>query len=194
MRINFRYGAAVGILAAAFSTLGLVAAQAGQTPVTPVPTGAGAISVQAPAPHLTGITVKSVVLSSTIERSAWQHGNGIAQREGNSVGNGQERLGLPGQQNRMLVQSDRCNRGYDRCGYGNGRCCGYGNGYGHGRCYGYDHGRCCGYGNGYGNGYDYGRCCGYGNGYDHGYGNGYDHGRCCGYGYDHGRCVSHFGA
>jgi hypothetical protein len=191
MRINFRYGAAVGILAAAFATLGPVTAQAGQTPGTSAPTGARAISVQAPTAHLPGIAGKSVVLSSTFERSAWQRDTGIAQREDNNAGLGQGQFGLPGQQDRMLVQTDRCNHGYDRCGYDHG--CGYG--------YGYDHGRCCyGYGNGYGhgNGYGYGRCCGYGygygNGYGHGNGYGYDHGRCCGYGYgyDHGRCVSHY--
>ena len=156
MRINFRYGAAVGILAAAFAMLGPLAAQAGQNPGTQVPTGAAAISVQAPTAHLHSIAGKSVVLSSAFERSTWQRDNGIgAQREGNIVGNGQQQLGLPGQQDRMLAQTDRCNRGSDRCGcgYGRGGCC-YGNGYGRGGCcgYGYTHGRCCGYG------YGHGRC------------------------------------
>jgi hypothetical protein len=108
MRIKFRYGAVVGILAAAFSTLGPVAVQAGQTPGTPVPTRAGAISVQAPAAHLLSITSNSIVLSSTFERSAWRHDNGTAQREGNNVGLGRDQLGLPGQQDRMVVKSYRC--------------------------------------------------------------------------------------
>jgi hypothetical protein len=37
MRINLRYAAVAGILAASFSTLGPVAVQAGQIPGTPVP-------------------------------------------------------------------------------------------------------------------------------------------------------------
>jgi hypothetical protein len=184
MRINFRYGAAIGILAAAFGMLGPMTAQAGHAPGTSVrvPTGTSAISVQAPATRLLAITGKSVVLSSALERPAWQRDTGIAQREDNRGGNSQERLGLPGQNDRMLVQSYRCRYGYDH-----GRCCGYG----YNRCcYGGGYNRCC-YGGGYGGGYN--RCCGYGYNrccYGGGYGGGYN--RCCGYGYNHGRCVSHY--
>jgi hypothetical protein len=126
MRINFRYGAAAGILAVAFGMLGPIAVQAGQTPGAPVPASAGTFSVQAPATHPSGITGRPVVLTSMIERSAWQHD-----------------IGLPGQQVRMLQQNYRCGYGYDH-----GRCCRYGGGYGHNRCCGYGGGynRCCGYG------------------------------------------------
>ena len=141
MRINFRYGVAVGIVAAAFSTLGPVAAQAGQNPGTSVPTGARAVSVQAPAKHLLAITGKSPVLSSAFERQAWQHDNGIAQREDNNVaigrdqlgfprqqlGSPRQQLGLPRQQDQMAVKSYRCGDWgswrYSGCRYPDHRNC-----------------------------------------------------------------------
>jgi hypothetical protein len=183
MRINVKYGAAVGTLAAAIGMLGPMAAQAGHNPGSsvPVPARAGAISVQAPATHLLAITGKSVVLSSTLERQAWQRDTGIAQRDNNPVGNVQKRPGFQGQKHRMLPQ-DYCRYGYDR-----GHCCDYGR-------HGYS-----GMGNSGGNSYRY--CyCDYGV-YDHGHG--WTYGRCCGYypyhyrygwGYGHRYdCVSHYG-
>jgi hypothetical protein len=98
MRINFRYGAAVGVLAAAFGTLGSMATQAGQTHATSMPAGAAVISLQAPAACVAGIGGRPVVLTSMIERPAWQHGIGIAQRENIGLGLGRDRLGLPGLQ------------------------------------------------------------------------------------------------
>ena len=96
MRIDYRYGAAVGILAAAFATLGPVAAQAGQTPGTSVPTCAGACGLEAPAVQITGIASRSIVLTSTVERSSY------------SYGYGRDKVAFTGQRDRMVVKSDRC--------------------------------------------------------------------------------------
>jgi hypothetical protein len=105
MRMNFRHGGTVGMLAAAFGLLGPVAAQAGQIPGTSVPTCAGACDLKAPAAHLSGIDGTSIILTSMITRSS------------GSNGYGQGRLGLPGERDRVLQQSDRC----DRCGWWDGR-------------------------------------------------------------------------
>jgi hypothetical protein len=97
MRIDYRYGAAVGILAAAFATLGPVAAQAGQTPGTSVPTCAGACGLEAPAVHITGIASRSIVLTSTVERSSYNYGYDRYQ------------FGFLGHRDRVVVKSDGCN-------------------------------------------------------------------------------------
>jgi hypothetical protein len=118
MRFNFRYGVAVGVLAAAFGTLGPMATQAGQTHATSAPTGAGAISVQAPATHVTGIGGRPVVLTSMIERPAWQHGIGIAQRENVGLGFGRDRIGLPRLQERTLLPRNNRNAAATGAGAG----------------------------------------------------------------------------
>ena len=186
MRINFKYGAAVGVLAAAVGMIGPMAVHAGQAPGTSVPNRAGAISVQAPAIHISGITGRPVVLTSMIERPAWQHETAIAQRENKGLASSRGQFGLPGLQDRKLLPRSGCaSHGSDRCGYGNG--CGW-NRYGYGNGCGYGYGNGCGYGYGYGNGcgyrYGYGNGCGgnrygYGGGCGYGYGNGYGNG--CGY-------------
>ena len=95
MRIDYRYGAAVGILAAAFATLGPAAAQAGQYPGTLEPACAGACGLEAPAVHITGIASRSIVLSSTVERSSYNYGYG-------------RDIAFTGQRDREVVKSDQC--------------------------------------------------------------------------------------
>jgi hypothetical protein len=96
MRIDYRYGAAVGILAAAFATLGPVAAQAGQTPGISVPTCAGACGLEAPAVHITGIASRSIALTSTVERSSYNYGFD------------REKLAFIGHRDRIIGESNRC--------------------------------------------------------------------------------------
>jgi hypothetical protein len=106
MRTNFRYGGALAMVAAVFCMVGPVATKASQIPGTSVPTCAGTCGLKAPAAHLSGIAGTSIVLTSTIKRSS------------DSNGYGRERLGLPGQRDRMLQWSDRCGwwDGEWRCG------------------------------------------------------------------------------
>ena len=103
MRINVKYSAAVGIVAAAFGMLGPMAVQAGQTPGTSVPAGVGAVTLQVPPTHLSGIAGRPIVQISMIERSARQHDIGIAQRGDKGLASSREQFGLPGLANQTLL-------------------------------------------------------------------------------------------
>lgn len=77
MRITFRYTAAVGILAVAFSALGSVTAQAGETHTTSVSACAGACAYRAPAPPYPSIGYgreRQVQLDRVVLRSHWRGG------------------------------------------------------------------------------------------------------------------------
>ena len=120
MRNTFRYGAAVGIIAAAFGTLGPVAAQASETPGT----CAGACGIDTSVGHIATAFDKSLVL---------RNGGCDTQLWGNVIGRGLDRkceFRSYGEYNHF-----RHSRDYD--GYGHSRDY---DGYGHSRDYdGYGH-------------------------------------------------------
>lgn len=72
MRVNFRYGAAAGILAAAFTTLAPLAAQACVTPGIPlVPTCSGSCGIGVAAAHFSTTLDTSIVVRKDQSDQAW---------------------------------------------------------------------------------------------------------------------------